>query len=83
MPMTMASSGHGVDLVARLHDRPPFVVRGDTLRAAASAMRTLLAAEARNESRWPAGCGLRFGSITGRPYVGKVARDERAEGVAA
>lgn len=45
MTLTMASSGHGVDLVARLHDRPPFVVRGDTLRAAASAMRTLLAAE--------------------------------------
>lgn len=41
----MASSGHGVDLVARLRDHPPFVVRGDSLRAAASAMRTLLAAE--------------------------------------
>lgn len=62
----------------------PVTVKPAKLRAAGPCERTKqLASEARNESRWPAGCGLRIGSITGRPYVGKVARDERAEGVAA
>ena len=42
-----------------------------------------LAAEARDESRWPVGRGVCMGAITGRPYVGTVVRDERAEGVAA
>ncbi len=42
-----------------------------------------LAAEAREQSRWPVGRGVCTGTITGRPYVGTVARDERAEGVAA
>lgn len=45
MPLTMASSGHGVDLILKLRDRPAFIVRGETLQAAAIAMRVLLAAD--------------------------------------
>lgn len=40
-------------------------------------------AQAKDGSRWPVGRGVCTGTITGRPYVGTVARDERAEGVAA
>lgn len=53
------------------------------LRGSSSAPRARMAAEAREQSRWPVGRGVCMGAMTGRPYVGTVARDERAEGVAA
>ena len=62
----------------------PAVVKPVKVRMVGPCSRTKqLAAEAREQSRWPVGRGVCTGSITGRPYVGTVARDERAEGVAA
>lgn len=49
------------------------------LRGRSSAPRPEMADEAREQSRWPAGCGLCVGSITGRPFAGMLARVERAE----
>ena len=61
----------------------PVVVKPVKVREVEPCARTIqIAAEARDESRWPVGRGVCAGSITGRPYVGTVARDERAEGVA-
>jgi len=62
----------------------PVVVKPVKVRMAGPCSRTVeLAAEAREQSRWPVGRGVCMGAMTGRPYVGTVARDERAEGVAA
>lgn len=62
----------------------PVVVKPARVRMVGPCSRTKqLATEAREQSRWPVGRGVCTGSITGRPYVGTVARDERAEGVAA
>ena len=81
-----------VGIEKRAPERSPAVermveVRRERLRynpdLRSSAPRPKMVQEARDESRWPAGCGLCIGSITGRPFAGKVARDERADGVAA
>lgn len=81
-----------VGVEKRAPERSPAVermveVRRERLRympgLRSSAPRPDMVQEARDESRWPAGCVVVAGSITGRPCVVRLARVERAEGVAA
>lgn len=45
MTLTTTSSASGVDLTARLRGQQPVTIRGATMRDAAVAMRTMVAAE--------------------------------------
>ena len=59
----------------------PVVAKPVKARMVGPCSRTVeLAAEAREQSRWPRGCAPVVGSVTGRVYVARV---ERMEGVAA
>lgn len=63
-------------------ERPARRLRSGS-RDESCAPRSRFVSECEAQSIWPVGRHVQPGSITGRPYVGKVARDERAEGVTA
>lgn len=80
-----------VGIEKRAPERSPAVermveVRRERLRynpgLRSSAPRPEMVQDARDESRWPAGCVVIPGGITGRPCVVQLARDERAKEVA-